>query len=115
MARSVWVGAQVGGRLILLICESCQRPLEDESVSGRVTYSYNPHTEGGSDSSSGPGGRLLWRPTGSICFLRSHNGFELGNQLKGTPEKVRKSVIKYQYLKQFRESYSIINTFLSGQ
>lgn len=41
MVRSVWAGAQVGGRLILLICESCQRPLEDESVSGRVTYSYS--------------------------------------------------------------------------
>lgn len=56
-ARSVWVGAQVGGRLILLICESCQRPLEDASVSGRVTYSYSVRTEGGSDSSSGFGGR----------------------------------------------------------
>lgn len=89
--RSVWVGAQVGGRLILLICESCQRPLEDASVSGRVTYSYNAHTEGGSDSSSGLGGGggwLLWCPTGSICFLRSHDGFGLGNQLKWTPEPV---------------------------
>lgn len=43
-ARSMWVGAQVGGRVILLICESCQRPLEDESLSGRVTYSDNTHT-----------------------------------------------------------------------
>lgn len=59
VARSVWVGAQVGGRLILLICESCQRSLEDESVSGRVTYSYNAHTEGGSDSSSGLGGSVV--------------------------------------------------------
>lgn len=54
------VAIRVGGgagwrRLILLICESCQRPLEDASVSGRVTYSYNVHTEGGSDSSSGWG------------------------------------------------------------
>lgn len=49
----MWVGAQVGERLILLICESCQRPLEDASVSGRVTYSYTVHTGGGSDSSSG--------------------------------------------------------------
>lgn len=40
----MWVGAQVGGRVILLICESCQRPLEDESLSGRVTYSDNTHT-----------------------------------------------------------------------
>lgn len=48
------MGAQVGERLILLICESCQRPLEDASVSGRVTYSYTAHcTGGGSDSSSG--------------------------------------------------------------
>lgn len=44
--RSVWVGVQVGERLILLICESCQRPLEDASVSGGVTYSYFAHTEG---------------------------------------------------------------------
>ena len=80
VARSVWVGVQVGGRLILLICESCQRPPEDASVSGRVTYSYNAHTEGGSDSSSGLGGVMLWCPTGSICFLRSKDGFGLGNQ-----------------------------------
>lgn len=97
-AQSVWVGAQVEGRLILLICESCQRPLEDESVSGRVTYSYNAHAEGGSDSSSGLGkgwgggfGWLLWCPTGSICSLRTGNipdEFGLGNQLKWTPEAV---------------------------
>lgn len=46
--RSMWGGAGV----ILLICESCQRPLEDESLSGRVMYSENVHTEGGSDFSS---------------------------------------------------------------
>lgn len=56
VAPSVWVGAQIGGRLILLICESCRRPLEDASVSGRVTYSYTVHTEGGSSSSSQFGG-----------------------------------------------------------
>lgn len=56
VAPSVWVGAQIGGRLILLICESCRRPLEDASVSGRVTYSYTVHTEGGSGSSSRFGG-----------------------------------------------------------
>lgn len=51
--QSVWVGAQVEGRLILLICESCQRPLEDESVSGRVTYSYSVHAEGGLEFRAG--------------------------------------------------------------
>lgn len=40
-------GRRLEGRLILLICESCQGPQEDASVSGRVTYSYNLHTEGG--------------------------------------------------------------------
>lgn len=45
--RSVWVGVQVGGRLILLICDSCQRPLEEASVRGRVTYSYTAHTREG--------------------------------------------------------------------
>lgn len=97
VAQSVWVGAQVGGRLILLICESCQRSLEDESVRGRVMYSYNAHTEGGSDSSSGlrrGGSRLLWCPTGSVCFLRSHHGFGLGNQLKRTPEPGNKKIKK---------------------
>lgn len=53
----------MGGRVILLICESCRRPLEDESLSGRVTYSDNVHTEGGSDLSSGlgvGGGVCVW-------------------------------------------------------
>lgn len=72
-----------GAGVILLICESCHRPLEDESLSGRVMYSDNAHTEGGSDFSSrrGMGGG----PTGSFCILRSHNGFELQNQLKRIP------------------------------
>lgn len=70
-ALPMWVGAQVGGRLILLICESCQRPLEDASVSGRVTYSYTACTEGRSDSSSGLKGGgvwLLWCSTGNIFY-----------------------------------------------
>lgn len=41
-------GQQVGGRVIPLICESCQSPLEDESLSGRVTYSDSAHTRWGS-------------------------------------------------------------------
>lgn len=49
-----------------MICESCQRPLEDASVSGRVTYSYIAHTEGGSDSSSGLGGGR--RGVGVGCY-----------------------------------------------
>lgn len=80
-ARSMWVGAQVGGRVILLICESCQRPLEDESLSGRVTYSDNTHTWRVGFKFRVGGGRLSWCPAGSICFLRSPDEFELGNQL----------------------------------
>lgn len=70
VAPSVCVGAQIGGGLILLICESCRRPQEDASASGRLTYSYTAHTQGMSGSSSwlgegggGAGGvevALLW-------------------------------------------------------
>lgn len=43
----MWSEPCGGAGVILLICESCQRPLEDESLSGRVMYSDNGHTEGG--------------------------------------------------------------------
>lgn len=57
MEESITSAAGCGwvGGVILLICEPCQRPLEDESLSGRVTYSDNVHTEGGWDLSSGLG------------------------------------------------------------
>ena len=80
VAQPVWVGAQVGGRLILLICESCQRSLEDESVRGRVMYSYNAHTEGGSDSSSG-----LWRWGGGAvgCYSVLQGAFVSSDPVLG--------------------------------
>lgn len=77
---------QVGGRLILLICESCQRPLEDASVSGRVTHSSSAHAWGGGFKfrvgEGGGGGVVCVSPTGSMCFMRSHHGSGLGNQLR---------------------------------
>lgn len=51
-------GGQAGARVILLICEWCQRPLAGESLSGGVTYSDNTHAEPGSGLSLELGG--LW-------------------------------------------------------
>lgn len=46
-------GGQAGVRVILLICESCQRPLVGESSSGGVANSDSTHAEGGSGLSLG--------------------------------------------------------------
>lgn len=49
-------GGQAGARVILLICESCQRPLAGESLSGGVTYSDKTLAERGSGLSLELGG-----------------------------------------------------------
>lgn len=84
--RSVWVWVQVGGRLILLICESCQRPLEDASVSGRVTYSYIVHTREGRIQVQGCVAEVSYR---EHLFPDILCGFRLENQLKWTPEPAK--------------------------
>lgn len=50
------MSGEAGARVILLICESCQRPLAGESLSGGVTYSDNTHAEGESGLSLEFGG-----------------------------------------------------------
>lgn len=72
---SVRVWVQVGGRLILLICESRQRPLEDASVSRGVTYTYIVRTREGRIQVQGCVAETTY--TGSICFLGSHVDLDL--------------------------------------
>lgn len=49
------VGGQAGARVILLISESCHRPLVGESLSGGVTFTDNKHAVGGGGGGGGSG------------------------------------------------------------